>query len=116
MGQFGFPPGLHLKRPSEFRAVFDRGVKRHTRGFILFRAPNALGRPRLGVSVGRKIGGAVARNRVKRLIREAFRQNWRSWELSGADLVVVAKRGVETVSYQEVAREFGGALSVRGRR
>jgi ribonuclease P protein component len=116
MGEFAFPPGLHLKKPSEFRAVFDRGVKRHTRGFILFRAANTLQRPRLGVSVSRKIGGAVVRNRVKRLVREAFRLNWRSWELSGSDLVVIAKRGVDALSFQDVSREFSGALPFRGRR
>jgi ribonuclease P protein component len=115
MGEFAFPPGLHLKKPSEFRTVFDRGVKRHTRGFVLFRAANALGRPRLGVSVGRKVGGAVARNRIKRLVREAFRLNWRTWELAGSDLVVVAKRGADHRGLPEVAREFSAALPARGR-
>ena len=116
MGENAFPPALHLKRPSEFRVVFDRGAKRHTGGFILFRAANGLGRPRLGVSVSRKIGGAVVRNRVKRLVREAFRQNWRSWDLDGIDLVVIAKRGADALSYAQVSLEFAGALPARGRR
>ena len=59
MGEFEFPSGLHLKKPSDFRAVFDRGSKRHTKGFILFRAANRLDRPRLGVSVSRYITGAA---------------------------------------------------------
>src|SRR5512138_415749 len=116
MGQFSFPTGLHLKRPSEFRAVFGRGTKRHTKGFVLFRAANGLERPRLGVSVSRKIGGAVVRNRVKRLVREAFRLNWRTWELAGVDLVVIAKRGVDLLSLQEVSREVAKAFPMRSRR
>jgi len=116
MGEFAFTPDLHLKKPSEFRAVFDRGGKRHTRAFILFRAANSLDRPRLGVSVSRKIGGAVVRNRVKRLVREAFRTQWRAWELTGTDLVVIAKRGADALDYHDVSREFSGALAGRGRR
>jgi ribonuclease P protein component len=56
------------------------------------------------------------RNRVKRLMREAFRLNWRAWELAGSDLVVIAKRGVNSMSFREVSLEFTGALSPRGRR
>ena len=116
MGGFAFPPEQRLKRPSDFRAVFDRGTKRHTRGFILFRASGGSDLPRLGVSVGRKVGGAVVRNRVKRLLRESFRLHWREWVLSGADVVVIAKRGADTLSLHEVSRELSGAIAPRTRR
>jgi len=116
MGGFAFPPEQRLKRPSDFRAVFDRGTKRHTRSFILFRAGGGSDLPRLGVSVGRKVGGAVARNRIKRLLRESFRLHWREWELSGADLVVIAKRGADAVGLHEVSREITAAVTPRLRR
>lgn len=116
MGEFSFPPALHLKRPSDFRTVLDHGAKRHTGGFILFRAANRLEMPRLGVSISRKVGGAVVRNRIKRLVREAFRLNWRSWGLSGTDLVVIAKRGASALSLHDLTREFSCALPSRGRR
>ena len=65
----------------------------------------AEGDPRLGVSVGRRVGGAVQRNRVKRAIRESF------WELAGGldpghDYVVVARPGVEGL----VEREGAGGV------
>jgi ribonuclease P protein component len=116
MGEFSFPPALHLKRPSEFRTVLDRGVKRHTGGFILFRADNRSEQPRLGISISRKVGGAVVRNRVKRLVREAFRLNWRAWGLAGTDLVVIAKRGAASLSFHDVSREFSASLPSRDRR
>ena len=116
MGGLAFPPEQRLKRPADFRAVFDKGTKRHTGGFILFRTEEGDALPRLGVSVGRKIGGAVARNRVKRLLREAFRLHWREWGLRGGDVVMVAKRGSDSLSLQEVARELGKGLAPRARR
>ena len=116
MGGFAFPPEQRLKRPSDFRAVLDRGTKRHTGGFILFRARSGADLPRFGVSVGRKVGGAVARNRVKRLLRESFRLHWREWALSGADLVVIAKHGADTLSIREVSRELSAAVAPRPRR
>ena len=113
MGSFTFPRSHHLKKPSEFRAVFDRGVKRHSRGFIFFRAASSLPVPRLGVSVSRKIGGAVVRNRVKRLLREAFRLQAQALHLQGSDLVIIAKRGAEKLTFQDVSREFSTSASPR---
>lgn len=116
MGGFAFPPQQRLKRPADFRAVLDGGAKRHSRGFVLFRAANRSDRARLGVSVSRKVGGAVVRNRVKRLMRESFRLHWLAWGLAGADLVVIAKHGAGELSLREVSRELAGAMPSRDRR
>ena len=91
-----------LTRSADFDRVYRRGRSAATRSFVLYAFPSAASDGdeheeehadvRLGVSVGRRVGGAVDRNRVKRLLREAF------WALDdqlpeGHDFVVVARAG-----------------------
>ena len=70
-----FPKRKRLASNRQFKAVLDHGRRVGNRLLILYVAPNRCGYPRLGVSVGKSSGNAVVRNRLKRLLREAFRQN-----------------------------------------
>jgi ribonuclease P protein component len=82
-----------LSRSAEFDRVYREGRSHAGRHLVLYSFPREGGdddTPRLGLSVGRKVGGAIERNKVKRLLREAF---WQSEELlpGGHDFVVVAR-------------------------
>lgn len=93
-----------LSRSGDFDRVYREGDSRANRFLVLYSFPRqTAGQPRLGLSVGRKVGGAVVRNKVKRRLREAF---WaiaeRSQELpTDHDFVVVARPGVEDLVDRE---------------
>lgn len=71
----------------------------------LFGQPNGLDRSRLGITVTRKVGTAVRRNRIKRVIREIYRRN-RPVLPTGLDIVINAHPGIHEVAYRELEREF----------
>jgi len=115
MVDYAFPKSFHLLRPSEFDLVYKKGMRKHSSGFVLFRRANDFEHPRLGLSVGRKFGGAVRRNRIKRLVREAVRLNWRDWEAGGNDIVVVAKKGADSYGLSDVTSELSRSFSLAGK-
>jgi len=89
--------------------VFRRGRRLDGPLFQLVAVENDRGHLRLGVAVGRKVGAATARNRAKRLLREAFRRHAPGVELA-FDLVVVARREIVLRSQAEVDREYEDRL------
>ncbi len=88
-----------------------QGRRVATRYFIVFISDRADGGPtRLGITVTRKVGKAVRRNRIKRVVRSWFRQ--RSYELGSCDLIVIAKRDIpEALGLAEVQRDLDTSLS-----
>lgn len=86
--RFGFPKSVRLRRSPDFQAV-QRGGRRHP-GRLLVGILRRSGSPgaRFGLAVSRKVGNAVVRNRVKRLLREAIRHL--RHEVDGVDVVFIA--------------------------
>ena len=70
---FRFGPSARLSHRREFARVRDGRARVDLGPLSIFAVPNPLGRSRLGMSIGRRIGIAVRRNRLKRHLREAFR-------------------------------------------
>ena len=100
-GRFGRAD--RLLRSSEFKQVARCGKRAVARYFVMLAAPGVLGgseRQRLGVTVSRRVGNAVVRNRVKRQIREWFRHA-RMEMRPGLEIVVIARREAAELSAQE---------------
>lgn len=89
-----FPQSRRLKTPAEFDRVYARKRSASDGVLIVYACESELPYPRLGCSVSRKVGGAVVRNRFKRLFREAFRLMQHDLP-AGVDLVVIPRSGQE---------------------
>lgn len=92
----------------DFLRAQSEGRRVHTPHFVLMALPVAGGRLRLGVTVSRRVGDAVCRNRVKRLVREVFRRN-RVLFPPACDVVVVARAGAGALDYAAVRDEVTAA-------
>jgi ribonuclease P protein component len=83
-----FPKSARLRTKAEFERVYARRCRASDGTLLIFAETNASGVTRLGLSVSRKVGGAVVRNRIRRLLREAFRQCRHDLPV-GLDLIVI---------------------------
>ena len=101
------PRHERLRKRGEFTAVQGRGKKLHTEHFLVFILPRPKidAEPRLGITVSKKVGGAVVRNRVKRLLREGFRRR-KTLFPKGLDIVFIAKQTAGKSQLADVMREM----------
>ncbi|SFP07992.1 ribonuclease P protein component [Ectopseudomonas composti] len=106
----GFGREKRLLTPRQFKAVFDSpSGKAPGKSVLLLARDNQLDHPRLGLVIGKKsVKLAVERNRIKRQIRESFRLNQDN--LTGWDIVVVARKGLGDLENGELAQQFGKLL------
>ncbi len=99
---FAFRPHEHLRRPADFRRVYEFRRSVSDGRLIVYACPNDLPHLRLGLSVSRKVGPAHRRNRLRRLYREAFRLT-RHEMPTGLDLVLIP-RGSGEPALEELKR------------
>lgn len=105
-----YRPADRLVKKAQFDAVFDSGLRFRYEEITLRALPNGLTHSRLGMLVGKRCGGAVRRNRMKRLLREVYRRN-RTLLSVACDLVIVPGRGWHDLSLSSIEPVFREALS-----
>jgi len=112
MALYTFRKEERIRRRADFQRISREGVKYQSRHFRVSVCANILPHQRLGITIGKKIGSAVQRNRLKRLIREFFRLNKAALPRS-SDLVITAKEGAASLNFWQVLEELKGLLRER---
>jgi len=101
-----------LRRKKDFEAIAKEGVRRHAKNFMIITRKNDQGFSRVGAVASKRLGKAVERNRVKRLMREFFRRNKDRLPPS-TDYVIVGKKGAQDLPYAHMVDELSTLLNLR---
>ena len=84
-----FPASMRIKRPTDIRDAMRRGRRVHRGPLRVHIHDRAGAHHRLGLAVSRRVGNAIVRNRIKRMLREAFRQDSAQWTSPSDVLIIV---------------------------
>jgi ribonuclease P protein component len=118
-GTMSFGAAGRLHRSAEFLTLQRRGIRYQTPHFVLYAARLGDGiddRPRLGITVSRRVGKAVVRNRIRRRIRECFRLKLREQIPAGTSMVVIARSGAGQLKSPAINAELLTATLNLGRK
>ena len=100
-----FPRVLRLARRSQFLHVQEHGLKLCSQPFVALAARNSVGVIRLGITVSKRVGNAVQRSRIRRLVRELFRKK-RHLFPKGLDLLVIAQPAMKEADWAFLSHAF----------
>jgi len=103
-----FPKSVRLRKRADFVDLLNSKYKFVVKGFLVVWQYTDLANPRLGVTVSKKVGCSVVRNRIKRLIREVFRRH--RLYIPAVDLNVIARRDSALIGFQSVELELEKAF------
>jgi ribonuclease P protein component len=90
-----------LRRREDFRKVFRTGRSVANREFVVYTKPKKTGTIRLGISISRRVGNAVRRNRIKRQMKEITRE-WIKDISSNEDIIVIVRKPVSNMNYLQI--------------
>ncbi|MGY4688216.1 ribonuclease P protein component [Salibacterium sp. K-3] len=103
-----------IKKNHEFSRIFEKGKSSANRQFVIYVMDNKENDHfRAGLTVSRKMGNAVMRNRIKRLLREALREINGQLE-DGKDYIIIARKPVADMHYTEIIKSLKHVMNVAG--
>lgn len=104
---------LRLKSNRDFRKTYDRGKSFANKYLVIFFRKNEFDNNRVGIAVTKKLGNSVARNKIRRRIREAYRLN--NYKVKqGYDIVFLSRVGAKEVGYKELESAVLHLLKLAG--
>lgn len=108
-----FPKHARLRKRGDYLRVQRDGRRHHTDQFVVLIAPSSGPNTRIGITVSTRVGNAVVRNRVKRVLREILRASWREISPAG-DVVIIAKPAAAQTTHAKAGTQLKRALGLRG--
>ncbi len=112
MGTYSLRKEEKIRQRADFLHAFQKGEYRKTQHFRIYISSNRLPHQRLGITVAKRIGNAVKRNRLKRFLREFFRLN-KALFPGFSDVVISGQTGAGDLTYRQLAEELKGVFEKR---
>jgi ribonuclease P protein component len=94
-----------VRHARDFESIMNQGKCKKNRSFVVYSLDNNLPYNRYGISVSKKLGNAVFRNKYKRKIRSII-DNYKKNYINGKDYIIILRRGALDRTYQELEKDF----------